>query len=242
MCIHCEDRQNTLALPRRCFLAGAVAIGVRPLADGLIEPVLRLAPAAGERVVALTLDACPGGFDWRIARVLALQRIPTTIFVTAVWMRQNRQPVDFLLSHRDIFALENHGAKHVPAVLGTKKIYGIEPAGNFNAILREVEDGAAAILLSTGTGPGWYRGAAGLYSPAALPAITALGFRIAGYSLNGDAGASLPAAQVASRIAAARDGDVIVAHINQPSRPSGQGVIDGVLELIRQGARFSLLP
>lgn len=217
-------------------------IGVTRPAEGLIEPALRLSPAAGERVVALTLDACPGGFDWRIARVLALHGIPTTIFVTAVWMRQNRQPVEFLLSHPEIFRLENHGARHVPAVLGAKKIYGIEPAGDLAAIQREVEGGATAIQSSAGIRPGWYRGAAGLYSPAALPAITALGFRIAGYSLNGDAGASLPAARVASRIAAARGGDVIVAHINQPSRPSGQGVIDGVLELSRQGARFSHLP
>ena len=53
-----------------------------------------------------------------------------------------------------------------------------------------------------------------------------------------DLGASLPAHAVEARIAAASNGDVVLAHINQPHRPSGAGVVAGVLALQRRGARF----
>jgi hypothetical protein len=69
-------------------------------------------------------------------------------------------------------------------------------------------------------------------------AIQDLGFGIAGYSLNADVGASLPARNVADRIVNATNGEVIVAHINQPDRPSGLGVVAGIRELQRRGASF----
>ena len=62
-----------------------------------------------------------------------------------------------------------------------------------------------------------------------------------GFSLNGDAGASLPAQGVAARIGRARAGDVIIAHINQPQRTSGAGVIAGVKRLVDQGFTFTTL-
>ena len=227
------------------MLAGGMALALGPglagsasAEPGLVEPVLRLANASGERVVALTLDACPGGFDWRIANRLVTEGIAATIFATALWQRRNQRAVDFLRARPDLFAIENHGARHVPAVLGDRRIFGIEAAGTIEAVQREVRDGADAVFAAFGNHPVWYRGAAGFYSPAMLPVIEAMGFAIAGYSLNGDIGASLPAPQVAARIAHARGGDVIVSHINQPNRPSGQGVADGVTELKRQGARF----
>jgi hypothetical protein len=71
-----------------------------------------------------------------------------------------------------------------------------------------------------------------------LETIRNLGYRIAGYSLNGDMGATLSASAVERRIAHAVNGDVVVAHINQPHRSSGQGVVDGLMALRGRGARF----
>jgi hypothetical protein len=51
-------------------------------------------------------------------------------------------------------------------------------------------------------------------------------------------GASLPAASVERRIRAAKNGDVIIAHINQPKRVSGAGVAAGLLALHAEGVRF----
>lgn len=228
-----------LFLSRRSLLAMPAALPIAAAYDVPVEPRMRLNDRyLGRLTVALTLDACPGAFDQRIAQALIKNAIPATIFATALWMRRNPAALTLLLAHRELFAIENHGALHLPPVLGAGSVYDIPVAGNLEAIDREVTGGAAAILAATSAAPSWYRGATGHYSPAAITAIRQWGCAIAGYSLNADAGASLPARSVAARIAAAATGDVIVAHINQPHRPSGSGVVAGVLELQRRGARF----
>ena len=228
-----------LCLPRRSLLLAAAALPVaaRAAGGGAIEPHMRLARPAG-LTVALTLDACPGGFDQRIAAALVALQVPATIFVTGLWMQHNAPAVAFLLAHADLFDLQNHGARHVPPVLGISTIYGIPVAGDLPTIRHEIAGGATAITTASGQTPRWYRAATGYYSPQAMPAIQQLGFGIGAYSLNADQGASLPAGTVASRIASARDGDVIVAHVNQPLRPSGAGVAAGVKALQQRGATF----
>ncbi len=254
MCTRCIPPAATdPSLSRRKFCQGTAAIGTlaaavliaRPVAaaEGLVEPKLRLrGPSTPDtKRVALTLDACPGGFDHRIATYLADNGVPATIFLTSAWIRRNPAGLAFLLDHRDLFAFENHGARHIPPVLGERSIYGLRAAGTLDAIRREVETGAADIREATGAQTRWYRGATGLYSPAAIEAIEAMGFGIGGYSLNADMGASLPAATVASRVGAARDGDVIVCHLTQPKRPSGLGIVAGVKALRLQGTVFTHL-
>jgi peptidoglycan/xylan/chitin deacetylase (PgdA/CDA1 family) len=199
-------------------------------------------PPGDRAAVALTLDACPGAFDERIARVLAENTIPATIFLTSLWMNYNPTGLAFLLAHRDLFSLQNHGSRHLPAVLGARPVYGLTPARTLDAIRGEVEAGAAAVTAVSGDIPKWYRGAAALYSPEALAPIRAMGFGIAGFSLSADEGASLPAATVAARIAKARAGDVIIGHISQPHRPSGAGIAAGIVALKNQGMSFVRLP
>ncbi|MCY1187571.1 hypothetical protein D9M73_285680 [compost metagenome] len=68
--------------------------------------------------------------------------------------------------------------------------------------------------------------------------IRAMGYRIAGYSVNGDGGSLLGAAVAEKRIRAAKDGDVIIAHINQPTHSAGAGVARGILDLKAKGYSF----
>lgn len=235
MCRLCLSRRALLAAP----LLSVAPIGVATAGDVPVEKHMRLTdPPPGRLTVALTLDACPGAFDERIATALVESSIPATIFVTGLWLRRNPAGLAFLLAHRDLFAIENHGEQHIPPVLGQRSIYGIPVAGDLATVQHEVTAGAASITAATGAAPRWYRAATGFYSPSAIPVIEQLGFRIAGYSLNADQGASLPAAGVAERIAKATDGEVIVAHVNQPHRPSGPGVVAGVRALQRRGASF----
>ena len=219
------------------LLAAPLTLGVKRR-DGLVEPELRLRPSSGPRRVAVTLDACPGHFDSRIADVLVARRIPAAIFITKVWMRMNPAGLAFFLKHPDIFTLENHGALHLPPVLGSQRVYGLQVAGSWPAIEAEIAGGAAAVHQATGRYPLWYRGAAGLYTPSVVPRIEGLGVRVAGYSLNSDAGASLPAALVAARLRTAQDGDVIEGHINQPHRASGAGIAVGLAALQEAGVQF----
>jgi len=221
-----------LALPFLVWSANAFA-------EPLREPRLNIASGGPEHPqVALTLDACMGGTDMRILSTLVDNAIPSTVFVTARWLSRNDAAVKVMLAHPELFELEDHGAEHVPAVLGTKTVYGIRPAGTLEAISAEVTGGQVALLHATGSPSRWYRDATALYSPEALALVRHLGLKIAGYSLNGDQGASLSAASAAHRIAHAQDGDVIIAHINQPRRPAGGGVAAGILALKARGFSF----
>ena len=208
----------------------------------IIEPQLNLAGAKSNPIqVALTLDACSGDIDHRILDVLVREKIPATLFVTARWLRRNQAAIEILKAHPDLFAIENHGAEHVPAITVLKTMYGIPTAGTPAAIETEVKGGADKITEIFGTQPQWYRDATARYSTDAVRQIEGMGYKVAGYSLNGDRGASLPAATVARRISYAKDGDVIISHINQPKRASGAGVAEGILALKKKGAQFKLL-
>jgi len=201
----------------------------------------RLPPSAIAHAptVALTLDACGGGFDDRIVRFLIERRIAATIFATGKWLARNPEGLRLLLEHRDLFEIEDHGANHVPALIGPgRRVYGIAAEPDLAHLRSEVEAGASAITSATGVRPHWYRGATAFYDEQALRSIAALGYRVAGFSLNADAGATLARSEVEARVRAARDGDVILAHVNKPESAAGAGLIDGLSALSERGYRF----
>ncbi|MBO1024340.1 polysaccharide deacetylase family protein [Ochrobactrum sp. SD129] len=205
----------------------------------IVEPQLRIAkggPASPQ--VALTLDACMGKTDHRILDVLVENRIPATIFVTARWLKQNAEAFAVMNAHPDLFNIENHGNMHVPAITNAPTMYNIKTAGSLDAVRSEIDGGADAIAKSGASKPQWYRDATARYSTDAVKLAESMGYKIGGYSLNGDQGASLLAPVVARRISAARDGDVIISHINQPTRSAGEGVAKGILALQAKGMKF----
>lgn len=210
--------------------------------DKPFEPHMHLHHETGvEGGVALTLDACSGDVDHRILDVLVRERIPTTLFVTAQWLDRNPDAFAIFLAHPELFQIEGHGAEHIPPVLGTEKVYGITPAGTPERIIAEVMGGSDALVEAGAPRGNWYRGATALYSPAAIPLIESLGFRVAGFSLNADYGASASAEVARRQISSAKQGDVIIAHINQPTRAAGAGIAQGILDLKARGVNFVLL-
>ena len=80
-----------------------------------------------------------------------------------------------------LLAVQNHGARHLAAVLGGGRIFGQAVAGTTGAVRAEVAGGAASLQEAGFPPPRWYRGATALYSPAALPMIEAMGSAIAGF-------------------------------------------------------------
>lgn len=206
----------------------------------LVEPTLRL-PAStspGAVRVALTLDACGGGTDKRILSALVENRIPATIFATGVWLRRNAEALAVMKAHPDLFEVENHGARHVPAIDRPASVYGIAAAGSAEGVAREVLGGVEALRGAGLPGPRWFRGATAKYTRTAIAQIETLGFRIAGYSLNADGGSLLGAGTTELRLKAARDGDVIIGHFNQPTHAAGRGLVKGILALKARGVVF----
>ncbi|WP_454848639.1 polysaccharide deacetylase family protein [Rhizobium binxianense] len=212
----------------------------RSAAPKLLEPHLHIARSsvAGHPRVALTFDACMGKADERILSVLVGERIPATVFVTARWLKSNPAALAVFLKNPDLFELENHGERHIPAVDKPALIYGIAAAGSPQAVKQEVEGGANAMLAAGIPQPRWFRGATAKYDLSAIGEIRAMGYRIAGYSLNGDGGSLLGAAVTEKRIASAKDGDVVISHINQPTHAAGEGVAKALLALKAKGVEF----
>ena len=196
----------------------------------------------GTQVAALTLDACGGGYDARLIRFLVEERIPATVFATRKWIERNAEGMAMLRSHPDLFDIEDHGANHVPAVIGMgRRVYGI--AGNLDVahLESEVRDGAAAVEAATGIAPHWYRGATAEYDRQALQVIVAMGYKVAGFSINADAGATLKREAIVARLNAVRPGDIIIAHMNKPASDTGEGLASGLKSLRARGFHFVTL-
>ena len=210
-----------------------------PNAVKLVEPHLHVTRSVkGAPRMALTFDACMGKTDPRILNTLLEQHIPATIFVTGRWLKTNPDALAIFLAHPDQFELEDHGAMHIPAVDRPTLVYGIPAAGSPEAVAQEVQGGAAAMAAYGIPQPHWFRGATAKYSLSSITQIRAMGYRIAGYSVNGDAGASLIPKMVEKQYASAKDGDVIISHINQPTHASGEGVAKSILALKAKGVQF----
>ncbi len=220
-----------------CVVA-ALGWPVELRADPIIEPSLRMAPDIGPPTVALTFDACGGVTDTRILDVLVTEKIPATIFVTGIWLRRNPRALQILLAHPDLFELQNHGRHHVPVVDHPATIYGIAAAGSPEAVRAEVEQGRDAMMEAMVPAPAWFRGAAAVYTESAIREIEAMGQRVAGYSLSADGGTLFGREEVMKRMRGARDGDVLLAHINHPEKTAGQGVAEALLDLKARGFRF----
>lgn len=189
--------------------------------------------------VALTLDACSGRFDARLLDFLVQHRIPATLFVTQRWLNRNPEAVEALKTHLDLFAIEDHGARHVPAVIGEgRSVYGIAGQPDLRHLRGEVRNGAKAIEQTFGITPLWYRAATGVYDEAAIAEISRIGFRIAGFSINADSGATLSKDKILKRLRKARGGDVIIAHMNKPDSDTALGLSEGLPELLSRGLVF----
>jgi peptidoglycan/xylan/chitin deacetylase (PgdA/CDA1 family) len=144
-----------------------------------------------------------------------------------------------LKAHSDLFEIEDHGANHVPPVIGAgRSVFGIPGNPDLAHLEREVAVGANAVATVTGEAPHWYRGATAEYDPAAIKVIQSMGYRIAGFSVNADVGATLPRAAIVARLEQVKSGDIIIAHMNKPASDTAEGVSEGVQRLLARGFRF----
>jgi peptidoglycan/xylan/chitin deacetylase (PgdA/CDA1 family) len=189
--------------------------------------------------VALTLDACSGKYDDDLFEFLVQNRIPATIFATRKWLDRNAFGVSVIKAHLDLFDVEDHGENHIPAVIGAgRTVYGIPGEPDVIHLRREVTEGARAISEVIGVAPHWYRGATAEYDPQAIDEIGRLGYKIAGFSVNADAGATLNRRAIEERLQHVKPGDVIIAHMNKPASDSAEGLSVALRHLLNKGFVF----
>jgi peptidoglycan/xylan/chitin deacetylase (PgdA/CDA1 family) len=198
--------------------------------------------AIAKPIAALTLDACGGAYDADIIRLLVAHRVPATIFVTKKWMDRNPVGMQDLLAHPELFEIEDHGAEHIPAVIGAgRRVYGILGQPDMAHLHREIEIAAADIRSASKRNVTWYRGATAEYDRAAITEIEKMGYKIAGFSVNADAGATLNRRAVADRLSRIKDGDIIIAHMNKPRGDTAEGFSDALPQLLARGFQFVTL-
>jgi peptidoglycan/xylan/chitin deacetylase (PgdA/CDA1 family) len=195
-----------------------------------------LVPDLGSALkVALTLDACSGKYDGDLIEFLIRHRVPATIFATKKWLDHNPLGVSVIKAHLDLFDVEDHGENHIPAVIGIgRTVYGIPGEADVIHLRREVMEGARAITVAIGIAPRWYRGATAEYDPQAIDEIGKMGYRIAGFSVNADAGATLNRRTIEERLRHIKNGDVIIGHMNKPASDSAEGLVAGLTYLLQQ--------
>ena len=224
-------------------IAGSILAAATPsLANSppmeIHDRIAQNASAANNRV-ALTLDACGGAFDRELIEFLIRNRIPATLFATKKWLDNNPLGVATVKAHLDLFDIEDHGEKHIPAVIGVgKKVYGIPGQPDLPHLRQEVLEGARAVERATNVAAHWYRGATAEYDQLAVAEIRNMGFKIAGFSVNADAGATLKTPQIIDRLRHVQGGDVIIAHMNKPASDTAAGLTVGLAELRQRGLVF----
>ena len=191
------------------------------------------------KMVALTLDACSGKYDSDLIEFLIKNQIPATIFATKRWLDRNPHGLSVIKSHLDLFDVENHGEKHIPAVIGAgREIYGIPGEPDVIHLRREVVEGARAVENATGVAPHWYRDATAEYDEQSVKEIDKLGYKIAGFSVNADHGATSSKITIEKRLRRVKSGDVIIAHMNKPDSDSAEGLAAGLAYLLKSGFVF----
>lgn len=197
--------------------------------------------ATGERVLALTLDACGSakgkGVDRALIDFLVRERIPATLFINDRWLEANPELFRELAA-QPLFEIANHGYRHKPASVNGRSVYGIDGTKDARELVLEIELNARKIQAITGTRPRLYRSGTAYYDELAVKISNDLGHEVAGFSVLGDAGATLPADKVKAALLTAQPGDIIIAHMNHPEAGTGAGIMAAVPELKKRGFRF----
>ncbi|AJE02627.1 polysaccharide deacetylase family protein [Geobacter pickeringii] len=213
----------------------------RPQEWGEAVRGVRTRVKTGEKVVALTFDACGSprgkGFDAALIGFLERERIPATLFVSGLWIEAN--PGLFMrLATNPLFEIANHGDRHRPASVGGRKAYGIAGTRDVGELVDEIEKNARRIGEITGRRPVFYRSGTAYYDEVAVEVAAALGQQVAGFSVLGDAGATYGADQVRAALLKVRPGDVAILHMNHPESGTAAGVMAAIPTLCARGFRF----
>jgi peptidoglycan/xylan/chitin deacetylase (PgdA/CDA1 family) len=214
---------------------------VEPVLWGEQVPGVRTRLDTGEKVIALTLDACGSakgkGVDSGLMEFLIREQIPATLFINGRWIDANPELFRKLAAN-PLFEIANHGIEHKPASITGRSIYGINGTRNVAEVVDEIELNARKIEAISGVRPKLYRSGTAYYDEVAVRISQELGHEVAGYSLLGDAGATRSAAQVKAALLKAVPGDIALLHMNHPEAGTGAGVMAAVPELKRRGFRF----
>ena len=197
-----------------------------------------------EKIIALTFDACGGkhglGYDQKLIDYLIEEEVPATLFINGRWIDEN-QDLFLCLSQNELFEIENHGYAHKPLSVNGKSVYGIEGTQSISEIIDEVWKNARKIEELTGRRPLYFRSGTAYYDEVAVKVIRELDEKPVNFNILGDAGAKYTKAQMVKSAKGAKNGSIILYHMNHPESETAEGIMEVVPMLREKGFEFVLL-
>jgi len=195
----------------------------------------------GQKVLALTFDACGGpkgsGYDAKLIQYLETEKISATLFVSGKWIDTNPE-IFKKLSKNILFEIENHGLNHKPCSASGHSAYGIEGTKSVGEIFDEIEWNALKLQTLTGRKPRYYRPGTAYCDEICAEIANALGYEVVNFSVRGDAGATYSKKGLKETLSNAPPSSIILMHMNHPEKETAEGLIEALPELKKRGFRF----
>ncbi|MCL1875020.1 MAG: polysaccharide deacetylase family protein [Synergistaceae bacterium] len=212
--------------------------------DGVVDRIVSV-DEFSRKTIALTFDLCGGKaakIDEKLIKFLIQNEILATFFLSSSWIdaRSGDVLVKEMIS-APFFEIENHGTRHVPLSVIGRSAYRVRGTRSVEEVFDEVEINARKIKQLTGKEPLFFRSGAAHYDDVSVRIVNAMGYNIAGFSINGDEGATASARKVRKNILAAKGGEIVLCHANRPGSGTADGVIAAVNELKQRGFVFITL-
>lgn len=213
--------------------------GHRPAVFGLDVPgvVLR---HSGEGV-ALTFDLCGGpqgeSFDHDLWALLQDLEIASTFFVNSRWLEANPS-LARELGADPLIEIANHGHEHRPLTVDGRAAYGIAGTRDAGAAFDEVTASVDGLTDVSGAAPLWFRSGTAHCDDVGVRIAEAVGQVVVNFSINGDAGATFSARQVAIEVDRAGNGDIVIAHANRPGSGTAGGLARALPAMLERGVTF----
>ena len=194
-----------------------------------------------EKEIALTFDACGGeygsGYDKELIDFLIKENIKATLFVNYRWIESNKE-IFLELANNPLFEIENHGYLHRPLSVTENSIYNIEGTNSVEEVINEIKLNEKAIYELTGIKTKYFRSGTAYYDEVAIDIAEELGYKIAGYSINGDGGTTFSKSQIESEVSKSKAGDIVICHFNQPEKYTYEGLKNTLIKLMDDGYKF----
>jgi len=194
-----------------------------------------------DRVVALTFDACGGGwgsgYDAALIETLQETRTPATLFLNQRWILAHPELAAKLAS-QPLFEIANHGTQHRPLSVAGMSAYGIPGTAGPGEVYDEVFGNHRSLTELTGAPPRFFRSGTAHYDDVAVRITHDLGEAVVNFDVNGDAGATLSPQGVTSALESAAPGSIVLCHMNQPDSGTARGVATALPRLTGAGFRF----
>lgn len=216
--------------------------GLRPSEWGL--HVTGVVNGSASRHAVLTFDACGGpggtGCDQELLATLRSLKVPATLFINQRWIQAN-PALAAELAAEPLFELANHGSQHRPLSVAGQSAYGIPGTAGIGAVYDEIMGNQPVLEQLTGKSARFFRPGTAFYDEVTAAVTRRLGLLPVNFSINGDAGASFPAAAVAAEVGRTGAGDIVISHFNKPGSGTAAGYAKALPRLLDHGVTFAQL-